>query len=148
LVYLGCLSFYPIMFEGINPFGLLDLVATAITLGEIIIESLADRQLYNFRSKRENPEQFITTGLWSYSRHPNYFGEVSFWWGLFLFSFASNPSYWVFIIGPISITSLFLGISIPLMEKRNLHTKPSYDKYIEQVSVLIPWFRKKIDSKK
>ena len=136
------------MFEGINPFGLLDLVATAITLGEIIIESLADRQLYNFRSKRENPEQFITTGLWSYSRHPNYFGEVSFWWGLFLFSFASNPLFWGFIIGPISITSLFLGISIPLMEKRNLHTKPSYDKYIEQVSVLIPWFRKKIDSKK
>jgi len=147
LVYLGCLSFYPIMFEGTNSFGLLDLLAFIITLGAIIIESLADRQLYNFRLKRENSEQFIRTGLWAYSRHPNYFGEVSFWWGIIIFSIASNPSYWVFIIGPISITSLFVGISIPLMEKRNLRTKPSYEKYIEQVSALVPWFRKKTESK-
>ena len=147
LVYLGCLSFYPIMFEGTNSFGPLDLLAFIITLGAIIIESLADRQLYNFRLKRENSEQFIRTGLWAYSRHPNYFGEVSFWWGIIIFSIASNPSYWVFIIGPISITSLFVGISIPLMEKRNLRTKPSYEKYIEQVSALVPWFRKKTESK-
>jgi len=148
LVYLGCLSLYSIMFEGNNPFGLFDIFATGITLGAIIIESLADKQSFNFRNKRKNSEQFITTGLWAYSRHPNYFGEVSFWWGLYLFSFASNPSYWVFIIGPILITSLFLGISIPLMEKRNLRTKPYYDKYREQVSAMIPWFRKKSDSKK
>ncbi|MHA1104946.1 MAG: DUF1295 domain-containing protein [Promethearchaeota archaeon] len=147
LVYLGCLSFYPVMFEEINPFGIIDLVAIVITLGAVIIESLADIQSYKFRNNRENQEQFITKGLWTYSRHPNYFGEIMFWWGLFLFSFASNPSFWGFIIGPISITILFLGISIPLMEKRNLRTKPSYDKYIEQVSALIPWFRKKTESK-
>ncbi|MBY9018800.1 MAG: DUF1295 domain-containing protein [Candidatus Lokiarchaeota archaeon] len=147
LVYLGCLSFYPVMFAEINSFGIIDLVAIVITLGAIIIETLADIQSYKFRNNRENQEQFIKTGLWSYSRHPNYFGEVTFWWGLFLFSFASNPSFWGFIIGPISITILFIGISIPLMEKRNLRTKPSYDKYIEQVSALIPWFRKKTESK-
>ncbi len=147
LVYLGCLSFYPVMFEGTNSFGPLDLLAFIITLGAIIIESLADRQSYNFRCKRETSKQFIRTGLWAYSRHPNYFGEVSFWWGVFLFSIASNPSSWVFIIGPISITTLFLGISIPLMEKRNLRTKPSYEKYREQVSAFIPWFQKKKESK-
>ncbi|MHA1670929.1 MAG: DUF1295 domain-containing protein [Promethearchaeota archaeon] len=147
LVYLGCLSFYPVLFAEINPFGMLDLIAIFITLGAIIIESLADIQSFNFRRRRESSEQFIKTGLWAYSRHPNYFGEVTFWWGLFLFSFASNPSFWGFIIGPISITILFIGISIPLMEKRNLRTKPSYDKYKEQVSALVPWFRKKIDSK-
>ena len=129
LVYLGCLSFYPIMFEEINPFGIFDLIAIIITLGAIIIESLADIQSLKFRMKRESPEKFIKTGIWSLSRHPNYFGEVMFWWGLFIFSFASNPSLWGSIIGPISITVLFLGISIPLMEKRNLRTKPSYKKY-------------------
>lgn len=145
LVYLGCLSFYPVMFEEINPFGIFDIVAIIITLGAIIIESMADIQSLKFRKRRESPENFIKTGLWSCSRHPNYFGEVMFWWGLFLFSFASNPSLWGLIIGPIAITILFVGISIPLMEKRNLRTKPSYEKYIEQVSALIPWFRKKKD---
>ncbi|MHA1191016.1 MAG: DUF1295 domain-containing protein [Promethearchaeota archaeon] len=146
LVYLGCLSFYPVMFEETNLFGVIDIIAIIITSGAIIIESIADIQSLNFRKKRESPEQFIKTGLWSFSRHPNYFGEVMFWWGLFLFSFASNPSLWGFIIGPISITILFVGISIPLMEKRNIRTKPSYEKYKEQVSALIPWFRKKSDS--
>jgi steroid 5-alpha reductase family enzyme len=84
----------------------------------------------------------MTGGLWAYSRHPNYLGEVIFWWGLFLFALATDSDYWWTIIRPVAITTLFVFISIPLVEKRNRERRPGYEEYTKNIPVLFPWFPK------
>lgn len=143
LVYLGSISIYPILSLRTYPIGIIDFLAIIITSIAIIIEALADQQLYYFIKKRKNSQEIISIGLWKYSRHPNYFGEILFWWGLYLFALAADISYYWAIIGPISITILFNTVSIPLMEQRNLARKPDYANYKKKVSRLIPWFPKK-----
>ncbi|MGB5909948.1 MAG: DUF1295 domain-containing protein, partial [Promethearchaeia archaeon] len=142
LVFLGCLSLYPAISIRNNSLNYIDIIAFSITLFAIIIETAADQQLYNFMKNREDPTKNINKGLWKYSRHPNYFGEILFWWGLYLFALATKISFWWMIIGPISITILFYILSIPLIEKRNLSRKPDYLQYKKTVSKLIPWFPK------
>jgi len=143
LVYLGSMSLYPAVSLRKNSFGLLDIIALIITLGSILLETIADQQLYRFIKNREDSQQNIAHGLWKYSRHPNYLGEILFWWGLYFFAIAADLSFFWTIIGPTSITILFVIVSIPLMERRNLKMKPEYADYKRQVSRLIPWFPKK-----
>ncbi|MFX1494104.1 MAG: DUF1295 domain-containing protein [Promethearchaeota archaeon] len=143
LVFLGCLSLYPALSIRINSFNYIYIIALSITLIAIIIETAADQQLYKFIKNREDSTKIINKGLWKYSRHPNYFGEILFWWGLYLFALATEISFWWMIIGPISITALFYILSIPLMEERNLSRKPDYIQYKKTVSKLILWFPKK-----
>jgi steroid 5-alpha reductase family enzyme len=98
-----------------------------ITTGGIVVETIADEQLRGFMLKRPQTREIITKGLWAYSRHPNHFVEVMFWLGLFLFALVADSSYWWTIIGPVSITILFIIISIPLMEKRGLEGRRGYE---------------------
>jgi steroid 5-alpha reductase family enzyme len=146
-VYLGSISLYPTLSLRTNPFGFIDIAAVLITAIAIFLEILADQQLYKFIKTRKNNDKIIINGLWAYSRHPNYFGEILFWWGLYLFAIAADISFYWAIIGPICITVLFNVISIPLMEKRNLARKPDYLHYKKNVSKLIPWFPKKNNKK-
>jgi steroid 5-alpha reductase family enzyme len=139
VVFLGCLSLFPALTVG-RPFGILDLAAILVTGGAIWIEARADRELRRFRASNENAGQVLCTGLWKYSRHPNYFGEITFWWGLYLFALAAAPRYWWAIVGPVSITLLFLYISIPMIERRMLARRPEYAKQIETTSKVIAWF--------
>jgi steroid 5-alpha reductase family enzyme len=143
VVFLGCLSLYPALSVGENSFGPLDGIAIAITAGAIIIEATADEQLLRFVRKKQQPGQIMATGLWAYSRHPNYFGEITFWWGLFLFGLAADSGYWWTVVGPLAITALFLFVSIPMMEKRNMERRPAYEERRKKVSALIPWIPKK-----
>jgi steroid 5-alpha reductase family enzyme len=138
LVFLGSLSLYPSLGTIANPFNFIDIIATLITFNAITIETIADQQLNKFIKTRQDKEQIIHRGLWKYSRHPNYFGEILFWCGLYLFALASDISYWWMIIGPIFIIIMFLVVSIPLMEEKMLK-KPSYATYKNKVSRLIPW---------
>lgn len=142
LVFLGSLSLFPSLGIANNPFNFLDIIAFITTCSAITIETIADQQLNNFIRTRESNKQVINRGLWKYSRHPNYFGEILFWWGLFLFALAANISYWWIAIGPISILVLFLVVSIPLIEER-LENKPEYIFYKKNVSKLVLWFPKK-----
>ena len=84
----------------------------------------------------------MSHGLWAFSRHPNYLGEIMFWWGIFIFGLASGLHYWWTIIGALSVTLLFTCISIPLMEKRNLLRRPEYASVTKKIPVLFPWFPK------
>jgi len=143
VVFLGCLSLYPALSTGTNSFGLLDAIAIVVTAGAIIIEATADEQLRRFVKTKRQPGQIMATGLWAYSRHPNYFGEVMFWWGLFIFALAADSSYWWAIGGPLAITVLFLFVSIPMMDKRSMDRRPGYEEHMKKVSALIPWFPKK-----
>ncbi|MBN1495526.1 MAG: DUF1295 domain-containing protein [Spirochaetes bacterium] len=142
MVFLGCLSLYPVMnSHGAGP-GALDALAVIVTAGAIIIEAVADNQLRAFVASKPPRESIMSSGLWAYSRHPNYFGEVSFWWGLFLFALAADPSYWWAVAGPLAMTIMFLTVSIPMMEKRMRARRPRYAERQESVSALVPWFRK------
>ena len=101
------------------------------------IEVVADRQKRAFRRDPANRGRFIATGLWAWSRHPNYFGEISFWVGLWLFGVAAGAPWWA-AAGWISMVVLFAGASIPMAEKRSLARRPHYAEHQKRVSMLIP----------
>jgi steroid 5-alpha reductase family enzyme len=139
-VFLGCLPLWYSL-SASTPFTIYDVFAASITILAILTECIADEQLHRFR-KNNNRRTFIHTGLWKYSRHPNYLGEISFWGGMFLFvvsssGFRSFTGYWT-IIGLIFMILLFTLISIPLMERRNRSGKPGYDEYARKVPALLP----------
>ena len=143
IVFLGCLSLYPALATGTNPFGVLDWIAIVVTASAIILETTADEQLRKFVKANPRPGKIMSTGLWSYSRHPNYLGEIMLWWGLFLFAISADLSYWWVVVGPVAMTLLFIFISIPMMDKRNLERKPGYEEHMKRVPALFPWFPKK-----
>jgi steroid 5-alpha reductase family enzyme len=140
--WLGCLALYPALVVGSRPFGWLDALAIAVTALAIWIEATADRQLHDFASSERLPGSILRTGLWATSRHPNYFGEILFWWGLYLFGIAANPGYAWTVIGPLAITGLFVFVTLPLMDERSLERRPGYEQQIRRVSALIPWFER------
>jgi steroid 5-alpha reductase family enzyme len=135
-VFLGCLPIWAVMSLGQRPLGWLDALACVVTLGAIAIETIADLQLHAFIAQRKSGD-FIRSGLWGWSRHPNYFGELSFWWGLALFGLAVAPTWWV-LIGAVAMTAMFCFASIPLMDTRSVERRPAYAAYMREVSALVP----------
>ena len=141
-VYLACLALFPAM-TGHRALGWLDAIALIVTAGAIAIETLADEQLRAF-VRTSKPGGIMESGLWRYSRHPNYFGEVSFWWGLWLFGVAARPAdWWWTLVGPLAIAGMFLFASIPMLDRRNLERRPAYAERMQHVSALVPWFRRR-----
>lgn len=95
----------------------LDLLGLAAWLYGFCFEAVGDWQLLMFIRNPDNKGKLMTTGLWRYTRHPNYFGEVTLWWGLWLMTLALQGG-WLTIIGPLTITFLILKVSgIPMLEK-------------------------------
>jgi steroid 5-alpha reductase family enzyme len=141
LVFLGCLSLYPALVTGSHTFGVIDIIAIVLTASAILIEAFADEQLRSFMKNGPATGDVLTKGLWGRSRHPNYLGEVLFWWGLYFFGLAADARYWWMIIGPIAITILFTTISIPMMEKRNMARRTGYEEFRKKIPLFIPWFR-------
>jgi len=120
-----------------SPLGFLDLLGTMVWLIGFLFEAVSDWQLLQFKKDRANKGKVITTGLWRYSRHPNYFGEVTLWWGVFLLALAA-PGGWMTIIGPITITALILGVSgIPMLEKK-YEGNAEFDEYKRRTSAFFP----------
>ena len=134
VVFLGLIPLYYI-FQDPSSIGIIDVVALMVTLSAIIIETMADEQLKNFLRSSKG---LMKNGIWSWSRHPNYFGEILFWIGLLLFlkDPLAGENYWK-ISGVIAMSFLFNVISIPMMEKRQIN-KEGYKQYQKQVSKLIP----------
>lgn len=104
-------------------------------------EATADSQLSAFLKESKNQGKLMTTGLWKYTRHPNYFGELCMWWGIYLLVL---PLFsYVNLIGPITISYLILFVSgVPLLEDR-YKDRADWKKYAEKTSILIPWPPKK-----
>lgn len=138
LVFLGCLPLYPVLTNVTTPFNILDIIATIVTFTAIMIEAISDQQLIRF-SKNKKRGEIINKGLWKHSRHPNYLGEVSFWWGLYLFCLATDIKFWWTIMGAVSITLLFIFISIPLIEERLKERYEEYKRYQQHVPMLLPF---------
>ena len=154
VVFLGCLSLYAVLGGPGRSLGVLDALAVVVTGTAVWIEATADRQLRRFFAARSGetggpaeetgraPEErpVFASGLWSLSRHPNYFGEVLFWWGLYLFALAAAPRLWWAVIGPLTVTALFVFVSVPMMDRRMLARRPGYAETMRSRSALVPWF--------
>ncbi len=103
-------------------------------------ESVGDWQLARFKSDPANKGKVMRTGLWRYTRHPNYFGDATVWWGLFIIAAATVSGTWT-IFSPIVMTFLLLRVSgVALLERKQAETKPEYREYIESTSAFLPWF--------
>lgn len=121
--------------------GLLDAVGVAAWLIGFYFEAVGDAQLARFIKNPTNKGKLMQSGLWAYTRHPNYFGEVTQWWGLWLVALSVSNG-WFGIIGPITITFLILKVSgIPMLE-RKMAENPEFAEYKRRVSVFIPMFPK------
>lgn len=144
LVFLACLSLFPALLFGDNPINYLDWIGILIAFSAIGIETIADQQLHDYVKSKPDRSKVFQSGLWQYSRHPNYFGEIIFWWGLYFIGLASDSSYWWTLIGPLSITILFKFISIPMMDERMVKRRPEYKAHMKKVNTLFPWKQKKI----
>lgn len=143
VVFLACVSVFPALTMHEGSMGLMEWIGAAVTLSGILIEAIADRQLRNYRRDQSKCD-FQNCGLWKYSRHPNYFGEVLFWVGLFLFSTGMEEAYWWTVPGPLIMILMFYAISIPMMDRRMLRRRTGYRDYIKRTSALIPLPPKKI----
>ena len=141
-VFLGLLAAWPALASHGRPAGALDAVALAVTAGGIAVEAIADRQLRRFLRSRRDPSCVLETGLWRFSRHPNYFGEITFWWGLWLFGLAADPRWAWTAVGPVAITLLFALVSIPWMDRRMLSRHPAWAERMSSSS-LLPWPRRR-----
>ncbi|MEX1308494.1 MAG: DUF1295 domain-containing protein [Eubacteriales bacterium] len=106
-----------------------------------LFEAVGDAQLKRFVSQPDNKGKLIETGLWRYTRHPNYFGEAMLWWGVYLSALAAGAPWWT-VISPITITLLIRFVSgVPMLERRNKN-KAGFEAYSKRVNIFVPWFRK------
>jgi len=142
MVFAGCLALWPALVTGDQPFGALDVLAAGITGGAILLEATADQQLRRFRLAQPPAEAILETGVWAYCRHPNYLGEIGFWWGLYLFALAAEPEAWWTGAGALAITLLFRFVSLKLIDDRMLARRPAYKTRMETVPALVPGLRR------
>ncbi len=117
----------------------LPVFAFMVCLAAVLIQALADYQRHRF--VRENPGKVCDVGLWKYGRHPNYYGEIMMWTGVFLFYLPTCANGKdirdLCIVGMLLIICLFRFISVPLMEKRQLQNKPEYKEYQARTRMFI-----------
>jgi steroid 5-alpha reductase family enzyme len=120
------------------PINTVVILATLLWTAGFLIESIADNQLYRFKASKENSGKVLNTGLWRYSRHPNYFGEFLIWWAFYLFAVASGA--WWTVFSPLLMSLLLLKVSgVTLMEKDINERRADYRQYIASTSAFIPW---------
>lgn len=138
-VFCGLLPVWPAVAVATRPLGWLDALATLTAGGAIWLEARADEELLEFRRSNRKPGEILATGVWSWSRHPNYFGEMGFWWSLFFFGLAADPDYAWTGIGALAITAMFRFFSLPMMEERSLERRPGYAEHQRKTSLVVPW---------
>lgn len=130
------------IFEFVATLNIVFMIGFMMVVIATIIQYISDEQMRKFRKNNQKDKKCIDEGLWRYTRHPNYFGEVMVWWGLYVMYVGIAKQLDLYILAPIAMSMLFIFISIPMMEKKILKTRPEYKLYQEQVSMIIPFFRK------
>lgn len=119
---------------GLNP---LDFLGIALWLVGFVFEAGGDYQLARFLGDEANAGKVLRSGLWRYTRHPNYFGNFAMWWGMFLIGLAAGG--WWSVVGPALMTYLLLKVSGVAMLERNIdETRPKYRDYIESTNAFFP----------
>jgi steroid 5-alpha reductase family enzyme len=119
------------------PLGWLDAVGLLLWAAGMFFEVVGDWQLARFRRDRTSENAVLDTGLWRYTRHPNYFGEALLWWGIYLMALSAGA--WWTLLSPLLMTFLLLRVSgVALLEKDMHERRPAYREYIEKTSAFIP----------
>jgi steroid 5-alpha reductase family enzyme len=119
------------------PLGWLDLVGLLAWSVGMYFEVVGDWQLARFQRQRASKDAVLDTGLWRYTRHPNYFGEALLWWGIYLIALSAGA--WWAIVSPILMTVLLLRVSgVALLERDIAERRPAYREYVERTSAFIP----------
>ena len=134
-------SLYPI-YEALMSSNLSNLIYIGFILIilAVVIQYISDTQMRKFKSNENNFGKTMKYGLWKYSRHPNYLGEVSFWFGIYIFALASgSTSIWL-LACPMVMLALFVFISCPMMDNRSLKKRSDYKEYMDKTPQLIMWF--------
>jgi len=125
-----------------SPDGLtvVDLLGALVWGVGLLFEAVGDWQLAGFKADPANKGKVMDGGLWRYTRHPNYFGEATLWFGYFVIAAGTVDGLWT-AFSPILMTVLLLRVSgVALLERAQVRTKPQYGAYIESTSVFLPWF--------
>ena len=122
------------LFDGSGTNGIVLWLGFAMSVTAASIQLVADTQIHRFRDA--HPGQYCNVGLWRKGRHPNYFGEMLMWWGVWVM-FASKGNFDWHVVCPLAMSSLFLFVSIPMMERRQRKNKPGYDEYRKRTRMLI-----------
>jgi steroid 5-alpha reductase family enzyme len=121
----------------------LDAIGTFVWAIGFFFEAVGDWQLVQFKRKPENRGKVLRTGLWAYTRHPNYFGDATLWWGFFLIALGTQGGWWS-ILSPILMTVLLFRVTgVSLLEKGLSKRKPDYQEYVRSTSAFFPWFPRK-----
>ena len=141
--FAGAVPMYNIIYLNVNNTALnvFDIIGFSVTLTGILFETVADIQLRNHLNDKKFKEKSITSGLWSWCRHPNYFGEITFWIGLYIIGVASdssliNETFYLssFVFGAFSIFLIIYFGSLPMMEERQLEKRRhTYSNYMKEV---------------
>ncbi len=122
-----------------SQFNLLTYIGIFVWLSGFFFEVVGDWQLKKFIENSNNKGKIMKSGLWKYTRHPNYFGEATMWWGIFLIAVANSAGF-LTIISPITITYLLLYVSgVPLVEKQFADDK-EFQKYAKKTNKFFPWY--------
>ncbi len=134
---------FPIIFLGFtdSQINIYTIIGLAVWVIGFLFESIGDSELDRFKKDPKNHGKILMSGLWKYSRHPNYFGELTMWWGIFIIVMGAGVPL-ISILGPIMITFLITKVSgIPMLEK-HYEGNEDFNEYKKKTSVLIPWFVK------
>lgn len=116
----------------------LDLIGGLLCVFGFAFETIADWQLLRFKQAAQNRGKVLNTGVWRYSRHPNYFGECCVWWGFFVLALSAGA--WWSVLSPILMTLLLLKVSgVALLEKDIAERRPDYLQYVKETNAFIPW---------
>ncbi len=120
--------FIPIVSHVQSPLTLFHVLGGVVFFTGFLIESIADWQLSQFKKNSANKGKIMTQGLWSRSRHPNYFGEILVWWGIFIYTLPLSHG-WIGVVSPITLTFLLVKVSgVPMLE-RKYEGNIQYEKY-------------------
>ena len=111
--------------------------ASLFTMLAVILETVSDEQMRNFRSNPANKGKTMKYKLWKYSRHPNYLGEVLFWYGIYFMGLSTGLLPIWTLLCPTVMLALFIFISIPMMDNRSLKNRPNYKEYMDKTSSLL-----------
>ncbi len=120
----------------------LDFGGAALWLVGFYFEALGDWQLARFKANPANKGRLLDSGLWRYTRHPNYFGDAVQWWGFYLVALAAGG--WWTLFSPALMTLLLRRVSgVTMLEKTLKNSKPGYREYVERTNAFLPWFPRK-----
>lgn len=123
--------------------GFLEFLGIGLWAIGLFFEAVGDWQLSRFKRNPGNKGKVMDTGLWKYTRHPNYFGDALMWWGLFCFCLG-HPQGLFYIFSPIFMTLLLLKVSgVAMLERKLKESKPKYKEYMEKTSAFVPMMPKK-----